>query len=99
MHLIFVTFKIKPEHVEDFKTEIARHIGYTRQHEPGCVQFDIATDIKDPRTFYLVEIYKDDAALVAHRASPSLPIFRPKVAQYAEERGAKEGSVWTEIKG
>jgi quinol monooxygenase YgiN len=99
MHLIFVRFKIKAEHIDDFKTEMTRHIGYTRQHEPGCVQFDIATDKADPLTFYLVEVYQDDAALTHHRASPSLEIFRPKIEQYAEEREAKQGNLWPEIKG
>jgi len=99
VHLIFVRFKIKPEHVEDFKTEIARHIGYTRQHEPGCVQFDVATDKTDPRTFYLVEIYRDDDALTHHRASASLDIFRPKIKQYAEESDAKQAETWPAIAG
>jgi quinol monooxygenase YgiN len=98
MHLIFVKFRIKAEHVDDFKTEIARHIAYTKQHEPGCVQFDVATDKEDPRTFYLVEMYRDDQALTEHRASASLPIFRPKIEQWAEVREAKQGNIWTDLK-
>ena len=42
--------------------------------------------------------YRDDKALADHRASPSLPIFRPKIEQWAEIREAKMGNVWTEIK-
>jgi (4S)-4-hydroxy-5-phosphonooxypentane-2,3-dione isomerase len=98
MHLIFVKMRIKPDHVGDFETEIRRHVAYTRQHEPGCVQFDVAADKRDARTFYFVEIYRDDAALAAHRASPSLEIFRPKMAQWVEERDAKEAVLWPEIK-
>jgi quinol monooxygenase YgiN len=99
MHLIFVKLVIKADHVADFETEIRRHVGWTRQHEPGCVQFDVAADKKAPRTFYFVEIYADDQALADHRSSPSLEIFRPKMAEWVEERDAKEARVWPEITG
>lgn len=98
MHLIFVRMRVKAAHVGDFETEIRRHIAYTRQHEPGCVQFDVAVDKDDPRTFYFVEVYKDDQALADHRASSSLEIFRPKMAEWVEERDAKQAVVWPEIK-
>jgi (4S)-4-hydroxy-5-phosphonooxypentane-2,3-dione isomerase len=98
MHLIFVKQRIKADHIAAFEEEIRRHVAYTRQHEPGCVQFDVATDKKDPRTYYFVEVYRDDAALAAHRASPSLEIYRPKIAQWVEERDAKEAVVWPAIK-
>ena len=97
MHLIFVKFKIKAEHVSDFETEMRRHVAYTKQHEPGCVQFDVAVDKEDPRTFYLVEVYKDDEALTQHRASASLPIFLPKIEQWAEVREAKMANMWPTI--
>jgi (4S)-4-hydroxy-5-phosphonooxypentane-2,3-dione isomerase len=97
MHLIFVRQRVRAEHVADFEAEVRRHVGYVRQHEPGCVQFDVAVDKKDPRTFYFVEIYRDDGALAAHRASPSLEIYRPKMAQWVEERDAKEAEMWPAI--
>ena len=97
MHLIFVKFRIKAEHLAEFKKEMARHIDYTRKNEPGCAQFDIATDKQDPQVFYLVEMYRDDKALADHRASPSLPIFRPKIEQWAEIREAKIGNVWASL--
>ncbi|MGH6988512.1 MAG: putative quinol monooxygenase [Stellaceae bacterium] len=98
MHLIFVKMRIKAAHVAAFREEITRHVGYTRQHEPGCVQFDVATDKTDPNTFYFVEVYRDDQALTDHRGSPSLTIFRPKIAEWVEERDAKEAVTWPEIK-
>jgi len=97
VHLIFVKFRIKAEHMAEFKKEMARQIDYTRKNEPGCAQFDIATDKEDPQVFYLVEMYRDDKALADHRASPSLPIFRPKIEQWAEIREAKMGNVWASL--
>lgn len=99
MNLIFVTMRIKAEHVDDFKKELRRHVGYIRQHEPGCVQFDVATDKADTRTFHFVEIYRDDAAVAAHRASPSLEIFRPRIAPWTETRDVKEAVLWPAITG
>lgn len=75
-HAIIVEFHVKPEVRGDFLTALKRHVDWTRANEKGCEQFDMHVDKKDPNTIYLYEIYKDDAALTEHRASPSLKIFQ-----------------------
>lgn len=86
MHIIMVSFKIKPEHVEAFRAGMAHHIKSTRENEPGCVQFDLSQDKEDPNAYYLYEVYADDAALEAHGKSPTLGPLRENFAVWAEER-------------
>lgn len=38
--------------------------------EPGCVQYVGHQSLEDPRRFLFYEVYKDQAALQAHRDSP-----------------------------
>jgi len=40
------------------------------QDQPGCLRFDVIQDDKDPNTIYFYEVYRDDAAIEAHRAAP-----------------------------
>jgi (4S)-4-hydroxy-5-phosphonooxypentane-2,3-dione isomerase len=75
-HAIIVEFHAKPERRADFVAALTRHVNWTRTNEKGCMQFDMHVDEKDPHTIYLYEIYKDDAALSEHRASPSLKTFQ-----------------------
>lgn len=39
------------------------------QSEPGNIRFDLVCDADDPNLFYCYEIFSDEAALDAHRAS------------------------------
>jgi quinol monooxygenase YgiN len=38
--------------------------------EPGCLAYVLHEDIKTPGAFYFYEVYKDEAAVDAHRQSP-----------------------------
>jgi (4S)-4-hydroxy-5-phosphonooxypentane-2,3-dione isomerase len=37
--------------------------------EPGCVMYQVHRHKTEPRRFFIYELYKDDAALEAHRAA------------------------------
>lgn len=39
------------------------------QHEPGNVRFDLLCDPEDDHSFTVYEIFRDEAALEAHRAT------------------------------
>jgi quinol monooxygenase YgiN len=42
--------------------------------EPGCVQYSFAFDVQDEHLLRIFEVFVDDAALAAHRASAHTPI-------------------------
>ena len=53
--------------------------------EPGCVTFQVHRHKTEPRRFFIYEMYKDDAALEAHRASPHfLQYARKELPRIAE---------------
>jgi quinol monooxygenase YgiN len=69
MLVLHVTVHVKPEHEAEF-LELARHNAQQSALEPGCLRFDIIQDRDDPHCFRYYEVYRDDAALAAHRATP-----------------------------
>lgn len=48
--------------------------------EPGVVRFDVLTDRADPAHVVLVEVYRDEDAAAAHKATAHYATWRDEVA-------------------
>ena len=72
MLAIVVHFEAKPDKIDAFRDEIVAHATRCIEREPGCLQFDVVQDTKNPAHFAVSEIYKDQAAIDAHRATPHM---------------------------
>jgi len=72
MLAIIVHFEAKPDKIDAFKETIVGHATRSFEREPGCLQFDVVQDPQNPARFAVYEIYKDQAAIDAHRASPHM---------------------------
>ena len=59
------------------------------QAEPGCIRFDVLQSRKDARRFLLYELYKDEAALEAHRRTPHYLEYLPRIESLQEQREAE----------
>jgi (4S)-4-hydroxy-5-phosphonooxypentane-2,3-dione isomerase len=70
MQAIFVTVKIKPELRERFLEVIEDDATASVRDEPGCVRFEVLQNASDPDTYYFFEVYRDEAAIQAHRETP-----------------------------
>jgi autoinducer 2-degrading protein len=93
MVVLHVTIQVKPEHVAEF-LEMARYDAeHSQQDEPGCLRFDVIRDRDDPNRFYFYEVYKDEAALQAHRQTPHFKLYfektQPWLAAPPERRFGK----------
>ena len=69
MLALVVEFLIKPEHVDAFHAAILENASLSRETEPGCRQFDVCRDPANAATFFLYELYDDEAAIQAHLQS------------------------------
>lgn len=52
--------------------------------EPGNLRWDVWRDQADPSRFVLDELYVDDAAVAAHRASPHFAAYLARIGDLAE---------------
>ncbi|MDA1307839.1 MAG: putative quinol monooxygenase [Acidobacteria bacterium] len=84
-----MTVRVKPEHLEAFLRAACQNADSAR-NEPGCLRFDVVHDRDDPHWFYFYEVYRDDAALAAHRETPHFKAYietaTPWMAMPAERR-------------
>ena len=79
MLVLHVSAQIKPEHVSEFLEVIRHDAEHSEKDEPGCLRFDVIQDREDPNRFYFYEIYRDEAALEAHRQTPHFKLYSGKV--------------------
>ena len=82
MIALIVTIQIKPEHRSAFMESMFDDARGSNNDEPGCLRFDVLEDSEDPNRIYLYEIYRDDAALEAHRQAPHFVKWRETVADW-----------------
>jgi quinol monooxygenase YgiN len=57
---------------------LARLIEATRA-EAGCLAYSFAFDLLDDRTLRIFEVFRDEAALAAHRASAHMTAWRAEM--------------------
>lgn len=75
MRALFVTVRMKPEYRDQILKGALEDGRGSREDEPGCLRFDVIQDDTDPNTIYFYEVYRDDAALEAHRKAPHYPAW------------------------
>jgi (4S)-4-hydroxy-5-phosphonooxypentane-2,3-dione isomerase len=78
MVVLHVTVQVKPEYVPEFLEVIRHDAEHSEKDEPGCLRFDVIQDKDDPNRFYFYEVYRDEAALEAHRQTPHFKLYFEK---------------------
>jgi autoinducer 2-degrading protein len=78
MEIILVEVNVKPERRDEFLSLIQYDAEHSEGDEPGCLRFDVLQDTEDSNKFFYYEVYRDEAARMAHRETPHFK-------KYAEE--------------
>ena len=82
MKALVVTIQIKPEFKNAFMEAMLDDARGSVQNEPGCLRFDVVEDTEDPNRIHLYEVYRDDAAIAAHREAPHYLKWRETVKDW-----------------
>ena len=82
MIALIVSIKIKQGHKEAFMASMMGDAHGSNKDEPGCLRFDVLQDNEDPNRIHLYEVYKDQAAVDAHRAAPHYTKWRETVKDW-----------------
>ena len=98
MIVIAVAFEAKPDKVEEFKALITEHARRSLAEEPGCRQFDVAQDPKDPKKFRLWEVYDDEKAIEFHRGTARMAENGKKIPELIASRELSIMTVLSEVK-
>jgi autoinducer 2-degrading protein len=76
MLTMWVKVRVKPEQRERFLKAIEVDALGSERDEPGCMRFNVLQDAQDQNVYYFYEVYRDEAALEAHRAAPHYAVWR-----------------------
>ncbi len=78
MLIVQVFIHVLPQHLDAFLAATLDNAQHSVQ-EPGVVRFDVVQQTDDPARFSLTEIYRDDAAPAAHKATAHYARWRDTV--------------------
>jgi (4S)-4-hydroxy-5-phosphonooxypentane-2,3-dione isomerase len=87
-----VDLDIKPGDMAKF-IEAVKENGAAAVKEPGCREFNITVLAKDPNHVFLYEVYDNEAALNAHRATDHFKKFAATTADMVAKRDVRAMSV------
>ena len=86
MRVIVASFKVKPDCIDAFIDAAKADAESSVANEPGCHQFDVNVDPKNPTHFTFYEVYEDQDAIDAHRESPHFKTFFDAIQNLIKER-------------
>lgn len=78
MLVVHVNIQVVPDQVEAFLAASRANATASLQ-EPGILRFDVIQDLADPAHVMLVEVYRDEAATVAHKETAHYAAWRDTV--------------------
>src|SRR5688572_21783438 len=79
MLIVIVNVHVTPDGVEAFKAATLDNARASLR-EPGIARFDVIQEREDPTRFVLIEVYRDDAAPLAHKETAHYATWRDTVA-------------------
>ena len=84
MLVVHVHVKVKPDHVDAFRTATIANAQASRK-EPGIARFDVLQQSDDPTRFVLTEAYRTPGAPAAHKETAHYATWRDTVAEMMAE--------------
>lgn len=76
-----VKVRIKPDKRQRFLDAIEHDALHSEADEPGCLRFNVIQDTKDENVYIFYEVYRDRAAMDAHRAAPHFAVWGEAAAE------------------
>lgn len=71
-----VTLTVRPELVERFLEAFALVTRGALEDEEGCLHYELSRSADEDNVFHIYEVYRDEAALDAHRRSAHFTAWR-----------------------
>lgn len=85
MYVLIVPIQIKEGFKDQFIEATLLDAQGSVRDEPGCMRFDFIQDPTDANRVWLYEVYKDEAAMEAHRQAPHLLKWRETTQDWRGE--------------
>jgi quinol monooxygenase YgiN len=86
MIAVIATLRIKEGKADAFEAAFGRLAAQVRANESGNLAYQLARSRSDANTYKVLEIYRDEAALEAHRASEHFRAAGPALGAVLDGR-------------
>ena len=77
---LVVTIKAAPEDRPKLAELLCAHADRSMTREPGCLRFDVVVPREIDDMIHIFEVYTDDEAVAAHRASDHMALNRERTS-------------------
>lgn len=92
-YVLQVEIRVKPGNVDSFMRKVLENAASAR-NEPGCKQFDVVVDPKDPTSMMLYEVYADERAFEEHQKTAA---FKKYVDEAVPLLASRVRHYWTRV--
>ncbi|WP_298922282.1 putative quinol monooxygenase [uncultured Roseobacter sp.] len=89
MYAVVVTFTIKSNRLAEFLPLMEHNARASLANEPGCHQFDIATDPARLTEVFLYELYEDETAFRQHLKTQHFKEFDAAAADMIKDKSIR----------
>jgi quinol monooxygenase YgiN len=83
---IVAHLKVKEGSQADFETAFLELQAAVKKNEPGVIQYEVFKSKADPTMYVVMEQYKTEADLAAHRTMPHMAAAGPKLGAVLDGR-------------
>jgi quinol monooxygenase YgiN len=87
---IVATLKVKPGKEAEFEAVFRDLQGEVARNEPGCLLYEVFKSRSQPSTYVVMEKYKAQADLDAHRTTAHMAAAGPKLGAILDGRPSVE---------
>ncbi len=87
---IVATLKVKPGKEAEFEAVFRDLQAQVKANEPGALQYEVFKSKANASTYIVMEQYKSEADLAAHRTTPHMAAAGPKLGAVLDGRPAIE---------
>jgi quinol monooxygenase YgiN len=84
MHIVYVTFDVKPECIERFKKISAENASNSLREE-GVIAFDVLQNYEDPSRFAFHEMYREPEDHLKHRETEHFKKWKGEIDSLTRE--------------
>lgn len=86
MIAVIAILRAKPDKAQEFERLFTQLAGQVRANESGNITYQLCRSRTEPNTYKVLELYRDEEALEAHRASDHFRAAGPELGDVLDGR-------------
>ena len=77
--------RVNPDNAAAFEEILTDVCAKVRENEPGAIHYSFAKSAKDPNTYVVIEVFRDETSVQAHADTDFIKASIPKASLLVED--------------